>query len=68
MVFCSETNLISGLLAVYIINALFTDVIRFAPTDPIAVLTEDGVVTVTPVDTFGLNGTREVLVFIFNVG
>ena len=67
MVFCSETNLISGLLAVYIINALFTDVIRFTPTDPIAVLTEDGVITVTPVDTFGLSRTREVFVFIFDV-
>jgi len=61
-------SLTSGFFGTSSVVTLFTDVIRFAPTDPIAVLTEDGVVTVTPVNKFGLNGTREVLVFIFDVG
>jgi len=37
---------------------------RFEPTDPVAVLAEDEVVTVTPVTTFGLSGTREVFAFV----
>ena len=61
-------SLTSGFFGTSSVVTLFTDVIRFGTTDPITVLTEDEVVTVTPIDTFGLNGTREVLVFIFDVG
>ena len=68
----SYSGLINGLTTGFFgtssVVTLFTDVIRFAPTDPIAVLTEDEVVIVTPVNKFGLNGTREVLIFIFDVG
>ena len=49
---------------VTVTGSLFPDVIRFGTTDPAAVLAEDEVVTVTPVDTFGLSGTREVFVFV----
>jgi len=62
------TGLTIGFFGTSSVVTLFTDVIKFVPTDPIAVLTEDEVVTVIPVDTFELNGTREVLVFIFDVG
>ena len=61
-------SLTTGFFGTSGVVTLFTDVIRFTPTDPLTVLAEDEVVTVTPVDTFGLNGTRKVLVFIFDVG
>ena len=61
------TGLTIGFFGTSGVVTLFTDVIRFTPTDPIAVLTEDGVINVTPVDTFGLSRTREVFVFIFDV-
>ena len=61
-------GLTTGFFGFSSVVTLFPDVIRFGPTDPVTVLAEDEVVTVTPVTTFGLNGTREVFVFIFDVG
>jgi len=62
------TGLTTGFFGASSVVTLFPDVIRFGTTDPVTVLAEDEVVTVTPVDTFGLSGTREVLVFIFDIG
>jgi len=61
-------SLTSGFFGTSSVVTLFLDVIRFGTTDPITIPTEDGVVIVTPVDIFGLSGTREVFVFIFDVG
>ena len=62
------TGLTIGFFGTSSVVTLFTDVIKFVPTDPLTVLAEDEVVIVTPIETFGLSGTREVLVFIFDVG
>ena len=59
-------SLTSGFFGTFSVVTLFPDVIE--PIDPVTVLAEDEVVTVTPVATFGLSGTREVLVFIFDIG
>ena len=61
------TGLTTGFFGASSVVTLFTDVIRFTPTDPLTVLAEDEVVIVTPVETFGLSGTREVFVFFFDV-
>jgi len=59
-------GLTTGFFGASSVVTLFPDVIE--PIDPVTVLAEDEVVTVTPVATFGLSGTREVLVFIFDIG